>query len=384
MWKGKMPNQIQLPDQIKSSGFSLDSVFKSDLTIAFLSLRIALKAWFSTYQCFRWKYDIIDPNSPPLILPIQNINPIQIQQSRYPIEYYETYSETIIHFHHYFELIIKDILRREHELLVSDASRDPLLLYKLVKGEVITSDESEKSQSIEFSTALSRILKLVENNKLDRKKYDFIINGKSTLESINALRNRLLHRGTYVLPYQTLDEFIGRYVLPLVICTTDLHEYSRKNHDKWCYRQLFCGLDPLTLIVSKFKDQDVNYACIALLKEIGRAAYISQIDNKIGGIRIENGSRERAEALAKIEFDSNEYYKYDVLICPVCGCKSLVRFCDIERENPDFEEDSKEWLVTTNIYCYSCTFEIAGDILKTSQCDIPIDNYWFHDEIEIL
>jgi hypothetical protein len=47
---------------IYEKGFNLEKLENRDLIIAFLSLGIAIKSWFSTYSCQRFRIKWIDPD----------------------------------------------------------------------------------------------------------------------------------------------------------------------------------------------------------------------------------------------------------------------------------------------------------------------------------
>jgi hypothetical protein len=59
------------------------------------------------------------------------------------------------------------------------------------------------------------------------------------------------------------------------------------------------------------------------------------------GIRIDEGNQARVKSIPMIEFENGKSGIYDVLKCPVCGCKSSVQIFDIKNENPDPEDHGK-------------------------------------------
>jgi hypothetical protein len=366
-------------DRLTNQGFSLDQLKKNELSIAFLSLRSAFRAWFSTYECFRWQLHIADPEYWTSELskdtPASEIK--YTRQYDHPTSYFEQYSETIFHFQHFIELVIKDILRKENELLVSDAARYPSILWKLTKNEEISEEERQKLYSVEFNEALERIVDYIANNNIDNAKYGFLADGKLILKKLNLLRNRLVHRGTFVLPYASLDEFIGKYLLPLLIAITELPEY--KKHDNfWKYESLKCGIDPINSIYEEFQVAKVNFGKVAFLKELGRAAFRSPIPKH--GLTIDDdGGRSRAELLASKEAENSRSEVLDVLTCPVCGSKSLARFFDVEIENP---ETGDGWLFTYDVQCFCCTFELTNSLKNAKDYGLELEDYWVKKDLE--
>src|SRR4051794_27298447 len=85
----------------------------------------------------------------------------------YSTNYIENASGAITNFHHFAELILKDILKRQHALLSVDASDKTLLFYDLLRGKDVKEDDIQKMKQIEFSMALKRIRDLIKDNRLD-------------------------------------------------------------------------------------------------------------------------------------------------------------------------------------------------------------------------
>jgi hypothetical protein len=188
-------------------GFQLSdhSMRKDDL--ALVSLRVAMKSFFSTYAKLRGRISSIK-------------NPSATTQEvidSYSLNYAEAYAETVVHFQHFAELACKSFLRNDHPLLSDVGSGKAGVLHSLLHNKKLTADEEKQVRSIEFSEALKRLKELVSSNKLEgHANLQFITTHFDTLNELNNLRNRVWHRGLYVLEYSALDEFVGKYVLPFV------------------------------------------------------------------------------------------------------------------------------------------------------------------------
>jgi len=372
-----MANLHQILDSLIDQGFNISESGRGELTIAFLSLRIAIKSWFSTYRSFVLNINWVDPS--PEFKKIISETEIYNQKLRsHSTSYFEAYSEIIIHFHHFVELVLKDILRQEHELFVSDASKKPIILHKLLKGEKISDDEIAQLKSIEFSETKFRIEEILKENRIDTKKFGFILDNIFVLECLNRLRNRLLHRGTFVLPYNELDQLVGAYILPFISQLVSLPEYN-KFDSLWKYQELKCGIDPITIIIQSFFSEKYDLRKIAFLKELGRAAYMKPIEKKIP-IFVRD-DRQRAERIAALEREKRIDEIYDVKTCPVCGCNSLMVYYDIDSESSDPEDPGMVWLEAHSVQCLCCTFEINDDLKNPSTYKFPIEDYWFKEEI---
>jgi site-specific recombinase XerD len=120
--------------------------------LAALSLKRAFKKYFSTYQsmnCFLHYFDSKDVSE-------EVINII------YTTDNCEQSSEVIIHFHHFFELVCKEIFRNENPLLAVHASKKHEIIDKLLKGEEVTEKDYEGLKSIEISLTIEWVCELIE------------------------------------------------------------------------------------------------------------------------------------------------------------------------------------------------------------------------------
>jgi len=144
-------------DNIANDGFMIPVRDSGSPGLALLSLKIALKAYFTTYKSMKYSLHLFDNNN--------NIDQATID-ANHNTYYCELCSETIVHFQHFIELICKDYLRAEHPLLAVDASTRPVILDKLLKNERVAPDDYENLKSLEFSTAFKRLCTLIEENRL--------------------------------------------------------------------------------------------------------------------------------------------------------------------------------------------------------------------------
>lgn len=376
------PDLCLLMKQIENEGFLIGEINQNNLLIAFISLRKAFQSWFSSYSCFKWNFRFADV-SHQLPIPSDVSDPAQYdrktRQFNHSLEYFECYSESIFHFHHFIELVLKEFLRQKHELFASNGSNNPLIYYQLLVGENINNKDLKELKSIEFSETLRRLICLIDNQKLDLQTYNFLKKNKIVLDKLNYFRNRLVHKGTFVLPYAKFDEYIGKYLLPIIINITNFSVFRNMEY-LWKYQSpLHCGLDPLDQLGNEFINDQLNYRKIAYLKELGKAAY--QNPNQKYGLPVDRGERERAESFSLSEFNNEKNNIQDILICPVCGVKSLLRFFDLENENPDLENPGKMWLETIYVKCLYCSFEVTQSLGNASELNLSIPDYWIYEEL---
>ncbi|MGE7811223.1 hypothetical protein [Lysinibacillus capsici] len=335
-------------------------------SIAFSSLKKALKSYFSTYESIA-----LEGNSFFKELPSTNIN---------CIEYIEHYSETIIHFQHFFELICKDILRKEHELLVLNIDNKHEVLFDLVNGNKVNQSELEKINTIEFDRTLKRLCNLITTGKLDSS-YSFFNDkhNKIALEELNKIRNRIWHRGSYVLNYQSFDIYIGKYILPIIYKIMNLSEYSSFGAS-WKYANLDSKIDPLLEIIKECKSSTPMFDKLAFLKELGRAAYENPLTkNSFKVLREIIVQRTERIALNELPHPNSKYHY--ISKCPVCGTKSLVKYEDSDgdlHESGEFYVSYWTWIY--NIKCYCCSFELQSSGMKNpSEYGYKIPAFWFEN-----
>jgi hypothetical protein len=376
--KHKRKKENKRIEHITKDGFSLPAKWQKLSDLGLLSLRIALEAYFSTYQAIKYHIHLFEKTS--------NLDQDTID-SNHSIAYFNAYAETILHFHHFIELALKNLLRSEHPLLADIASTKPTVLYKLLKGEPLHSEEENELRSIEFKKALERVKEL-EGNFIDTKGLN-IGEQYNWLEKLNSLRNRIWHRGTFVLRYPALDEFVGRYILPFVKKVVNLPEYKEVEM-LWKYKELKCGIDPIEEIINSFKKDEYNPKKIAFFKELGRAAYKIPYsfnnDSWIGRLlsKIENVKRKK-ERFAEIEKEETVGLA-EVTNCPVCGATSLVVFYEIEPiptkdGNPMDGPFQKVLEYSYEVKCTCCTFNIDYELNNPSTYGLPIDDFFYCNEL---
>lgn len=356
-----------------------DDGFKGDdRELALISLKTALKAYFSTYQAI--KYNII------IFKPTFIIKPERIDLHHLD-SYREVYAETIVHFQHFIELICKEILREDHELFAVDATNKPEVYHKLLKGEIVNPLDFEQLKTIKFSDALDRLCKLIKAGRIGSTKYGFILKNRPMLDELNNLRNRIWHRGTYILRYPALDKLIGCYVLPFVKEVISLDNFKDKE-SIWKYKKLDCSIDPIEVIIDEFNQGKYELKKIAILKELGRAAYENPLSEFSFALF------DAKEETAKVKFDEEfpEITEYDrtkmadvlnleVKKCPVCGINTLLIRKEETEDYDDVGNTIKIWRFHEQIKCMCCSFSLQYDVGKPSAYGLNLDDYWYEEKL---
>jgi hypothetical protein len=356
-----------------------------DEVAIYVSLKSAIQSFFNTCQALSFV----------TTRPLDFKKISQITFCDIP-EYQSSCFSSITHFQHFFELIIKDVLNRIDPLLVvkfDDVGVEEL--YCRLKG--LDNPKSEKIQWITFRDALDRLknIKEVILDDFEAKEISILLDNKDVLGELNRFRNGVWHKGVSFLNYAALDKFVGSKILPLVVKLFETLNYSGKKY-LWYYKHLGCGLDPIKEIIDEFADnKNIDFEKVALLKELGRAAYHNPLvmgNDKICGEKeyclytslLGKVNRDKIEVgLAKTKalcktFDFFETYK-----CPVCGLKTLVRF--VENECGDVEDENGlsyqyQKIVPFKIECQTCSFRIDPNIKNLSIISLDGNEIWKTEE----
>ena len=328
---------------------NLDDIIKLGITVdtntlptgfCLLSLKTALKSYFET----------LDSLGRGFGNPIRANLTDKVDISN-KTEFYVKSAETILHFHHFFELLFKDILRRKHPLLSNIASDNDVIFYKLLFNETLSEGIEGNLKTIEFDKTLKRFYKLLDVGVLDSK-YDFLNTHRDTFNKLNILRNRLWHRGLYLLDYEGLDFFVGRFILPIVQELETKTDFL-KSKEIWKYQKPKCNIDPINEITSEIHD-DYKITVIGFLKEIGRASYENPLRYDYVHGLVDN--QHYAIASSSADFQSKHYKKQSIRKCPVCGKNTLL----IENHEDGGPEEEKKFLVEIEARCTLCTFTLSN------------------------
>ena len=348
-------------DDLIKDGFFVSEVDSGRENIADYSLLGALKAYFSTAEDLDWYLSRKDNNT------LKDKEAKELLAGAYARDA----CNAITQFQHFFELFLKDILLEYNQLLVYDASQKPELLVKLIDNDTILESELEKLHFIECSDAIERIKTLQKIKKLDPE-YQFINKYLDLFEKLNRLRNRIAHRGAFIINPAALDEIFGRHVIPFINELVGVGGYM---HIKtWIFNLKNKNLNPFDAIVKEYNNSQVDDNKIHLFKLIGAASYRNKIDYELDDVLgIYKEIREKAEKNAK---SLAERYMNDVLECPVCGCKSFVREMDMYDEEDEYGNITKCESYVYKISCEQCGFHIEHWLLnKLKDFNIPMPDY---------
>lgn len=348
----------------KIHGRKIDAVKKKENVTksALASLRLAIKAYFKTY-------DVATENGIVHDMSVKEGEVFfdycmeRVGDLCNNVNYQEVYMQCIFHFHHFFELLLKDIL----------SSVDPKLVLKVkLDGddsvEIMNIFQNKKSDitelyTAEFMTSMKRVISLLKlKDGFIPIVAKTIQDNKQTLVDLNKLRNRAWHKGLYSLKITELDQFISQNILPLVMICLSQTNYN-KLESYWKYRD--SSFDPILEIIKSGQESDVNYKRIAFFKAYGSACY-NVPDWNIDLDLVEK----KAAAIVDTIFDIK------VETCFVCNYEALLVTTetdfssDLEGNNVSF------WTNSTAAECLCCSLKIFPDIGEPNEHGINSEKLW--------
>jgi hypothetical protein len=361
-------------NKISKDGFYLNKENPNFNNLAFISLRSALMAYFESYSALHFSLESIIKDSKEVDA-----------KSNYSVIYSEKCCQSISNFHHFVELILKDILTASHPLLAIDASKKHNTFYDLVFDKNVNVSDIENTKLLEFSVVLERVVELVKTDRIDKSKYEFIVDSNDWLKKLNNLRNRIAHRGVFILKYKALDYLFGKYALPFLSQIISLPEFSSNQY--WKYKDLSIELDPINEICNEFKSKKHSYNPykIALLKQLGSSAYRNPLYAKYSTNAedttyntflnsLDKEAKNRSYAISEFIEHTENVHKVDN--CPVCGIKALVLFNDHVDVEDEEGKTIKYYEYIYRVQCFCCSFELKDEIKEIDKMNLHISNFF--------
>lgn len=333
-----------------------EGVFKN---MSHISLNSALKSYFKTADDLS---EIVRMENAGI--EAKKIN-VRILLSDYVIDV----CDTILHLQHFFELYVKNILLTVSPLLVYKVKELYDIELKLIKGISVSDSDLEKLYFIEGSEAFNKLKKLITKSEFSN--YAFLNKHFELIEQVNTLRNRIAHRGAFVLSYKALDELFGKKVLPFL---EDMRNYDKSTKFDYGFNLQTQSLNPFEEIKKEFKKTDPNRIKIYVLKMIGYAAFNNRIAPS------DASSLERSfyqHTIDEVEEHAQhicEQYPEvkEIKECPVCGCKTLQLITETDGCQNGEGDIVQENFWIDAIECEQCGFYLHGsEFIESSQNGIP-------------
>ncbi|MNW53966.1 hypothetical protein D3C74_315470 [compost metagenome] len=251
------------------------------------------------------------------------------------------------------------------KIMLDGKDSSEILKVLLNIGEVnITQDNTA-----EFAVALDRVCTLSKRTEgFVPIVVKTIIDYKQTLKDLNLLRNKVWHKGIYILRITELDQFISQNILPLVLNVLKISQYGGLEK-YWKYKD--AEFDPIYEIISAGRSGKVDYKRIAFFKSYGLACYkIPQWNYDLVDINV------KAKAIVGAVHD------LDLETCYVCREETLLVSTVSDH---DFDQEGNflgRWWNTTAAECLNCSLSVFPDIGEPMDYGVITDILWKSGDYE--
>lgn len=275
---------------------------------------------------------------------------------------------TILGFHRFMELMLKDILRSINPFLAVRLPEAEADLYDFHEGLI----NAEDLRTVEYADTMKRFRHALTRYEKDStiyidilQKYEFLNekHNQDILKFLHVWRNRIMHNGSALPNFFAFEYLMTQGVIPIV--TQILSVESNKNGKFLDVFTTKTGIDLLDEFNAiKFgpddftnKQQDVGKKLknIGHLKELGRAVFHHEL-----AVFGHEGHYERLSTMSEriaIEEGQHAPGAQRVISCPCCGISSLVVY-EKKIESPW----RRETLLLQWCECMNCNYTMRNDI----------------------
>ncbi len=316
------------------------------------SFETACRSYYETYQAAPGLMDSTEPFA-------------YYDQRRY----IQLCRQTLLSFHHFFELAIKDFLRAEHPVLASKMT--PANIVSLLSGELA---EGPNPMSTEFGEAYNRLRAGVAARQGTLAGLGFLSRAQPVLDRLTGLRNQIWHRGKVFLTQPALDKFVCKNLLPLGIEVLSQPLFGGLPEP--LLRKGRNGINPLQSLVDLYAGASEPESWrVQLQKETGRVL-MNLPHEPLASMPAR--FRERDQSMAEGYIRTGGYGREldgeapGVKDCPLCGHHSLITSVDSEQVEIEVGRDPKTngpvidlgetfWAKATGLECLHCKLTLHCD-----------------------
>jgi len=281
---------------------------------------------------------------------------------------------TILGFHRFFELLIKDILRRINPYLAVKFPENEKETIKFQNNEL----DHQQMETVEFRKAFDRFKEAIKYyNKSQKSEYSivqrflFLIDNDNTLERLARWRNRIMHNGNTVPNVYLLDYFISQKIIPIIVAVIETEKDILKGYKPHFFETLtgIKIIEEIAKIKIDFRDYyntDANkenelklkILRLAHLKELGRASYTLDIYVQHNRSYYEpNYTDPIGRNIRFAQQERNHESFYSINKCPCCGFDTLVIY---RKEYDDIFTNKKDFNSWFN--CITCTYSLSHNV----------------------
>lgn len=277
----------------------------------------------------------------------------------------------ILGFHRFFELLIKDILRRINQFLAVKFPDNEEDAIKFLNQEL----ESEIMETVEFRKAFERFKEAIKYQNKNPNKIEYSIIQQfsflndDTLNRLSRWRNRIMHNGSTIPNIYLLDYLVSQKIIPLVDTVVETDKDILKSYRPH-YFETLTGIkiiEEIKKIKFDFRDFSnenkgnelaLKILRLAHLKELGRATYNLEFTMKNNISYYDPYYKDpigRNKRFAEQEKSHPSFYANKK--CPCCGFDTLVVY---RSEFDDIFTKKKDFISWFN--CFTCSYSLKNNL----------------------
>ncbi len=277
---------------------------------------------------------------------------------------------SILGFHRFIELLLKDILRRINPFLAVKFIEKKEELFRYLDNTI----SADEINTIEYSETFNRFKQAFKHyDKTSEvyiqqlKDYEFILDPRNTetLDYLAKWRNRIIHNGMTLPNLFAFEYLVSQRLIPLIVEIIKVERKYLKDYLPYFFTTA-TGINIIEEILavkfefSDFKDKkkskSLAFSLLKLghLKEIGRAAFNSPKYISFYEQEYEYPTG-RIERFAEAERQDKDFY--ELRGCPCCGLKSLVVY---RKEYDDIFTKKRDFI--SWFKCYSCDYSLKNNV----------------------
>ncbi len=273
---------------------------------------------------------------------------------------YEHSIFTLLSFHRFFELLIKDLLHQLHPNLIRPGD-DEQIFASVEEGSVNLND-----RTVGFWDGRRRLSKAfdrfsgAENYQRVLKDFEFMREKETeeALDTINMWRNKIVHEGKILPNYFALDFIVSQQLVPLVAKVINAHSSVLKvsslpfllTNSKV---EVFDEISKIKYSHTEFENPTeallIRLLKLGHLKEMGRTTFVLPVGPFVEGDH--PAIVERAKRMAAHEIEGP--FPAKVVTCPCCAEATAVIY---EKTYPGWtgSEHMRSW-----VKCFNCDYLIS-------------------------
>lgn len=360
------------PKKRSNSDEKLDDFFKNQIVLIGRDYTVNPPIYYSSlHEAFSYYFLTFKELKDSLHLAMPN----HIKWPRESLGYNFSGSEqyinfSILGFHRFIELLIKDKLKRINEFLAVKILEKQRDIFQFLEGKL----NPDEVNTIEYSESIRRFRQAFEYYSKDSEIYlthlqtfEFIKKPEhsKSLDILSRWRNRIMHNGSTLPNIYSFEYLISQRIIPLV---KDILEAEREHLNGYFppYLQTKTRINLMNeFLAIKFhfsdftniaKHDELSHKLLKLghLKEMGRSAFYLISNNPSYLEPYYNAPIERAERFARSEKHNVDFF--DLRECLCCGVHSLVVYRQPNSVNW-IGEPFISWLK-----CYNCDYSLKNNI----------------------